>query len=200
MATINVTSGQLGDQSGVSLQNVINAANSGDTINLPSGTWGFSVSNTIQINKSLTIAGTGQGSCQIRNNNASGIMMSITSQSDGHIRLSGIYFYQAGGPMSTNLGNTQINLARSDTFPPSAANQWTVIVTNCTFDSGGQFIYSGQIQSNGVIMSGCTFTGGAGLNGFQITCNYGTNVWNQPDTMGSGRDQTVYNGVGNGYA
>jgi hypothetical protein len=188
------------DGSSGDFQNAVNATPSGGTIQFPSGTFNWSPSSTITVNKSLNIVGTGPGSCRINNELKSGMMLNIKSGTAGHIRLSGIYFYQAGGGMSTNLGNTQINLARSDTFPPSAANQWTVIVTNCTFDSGGQFIYSGQIQSNGVIMSGCTFTGGGGLNGFQITCNYGTNVWNQPDTMGSGPDQTVYNGVGKGYA
>jgi hypothetical protein len=190
-------------------QSYINNAASGDTVNLPTGTYGWNPSQTVTINKSLNIVGLGAGTppsqgagtiaCQIQNLSAGGIMIQVTSGTDGHIRISGIYFNQVNN-ISGNLGNFQIQFGRSDTRPPSAGNQWTVIVTNCIFDSGGHFLYAGSVQRNGCIFSHCTFQNGSGINGLQMTGTYGTADWNQPATMGLVQDQTVYNGIGNGYS
>src|SRR5271165_422541 len=187
-------------------QSYINQAASGDTINLPSGTfdWSPTLSSGIgvTINKSLTITGTGESTCMIRNNLSSpvntSIMMNVLSGSDGHIRMSGIYFIQVG-TLGTSVGLTQVRFGRSDTLPPGAGNQYTIIVTNCTFDGGGQFIYNAEVVSNGLIFSHCTFKG-SGLGGLQITCNYATEHFNTESTMGLQQDSLVYNGVGNGYA
>ena len=186
------------DGSSSDFQSAVNAAPSGGTILFPAGTFNWSPSSTITVNKSLHIVGTGQSTCRINNENATGITLQITSGTDGNIWLTGIYFDQIPYA-STSLGNIQVNFSRSDTLPPGPGNQYTVIVTYCTFDSGGHFAYSAQVTSNGLIFSHCDFPGG-GLGGLQITCGYGTEHWNTPDTMGLSQDQTVYNGVGNGYA
>lgn len=179
-------------------QAAVNAAPSGGTIVFSSGTYQWSSTGTT-VNKSLTITAA-PGTVQILNQNNLGTMLSFVSGTDGHIHLNGINFKQAVTWSNTGLGNCQIAFARSDTLPPTAGNQYTVIVTNCTFDVGSQWGYSGEVRSNGIIFSHCTFTGGIGLDGLQITCNYSTEHWNTPDTMGLVQDQTVYNGIGNGYS
>jgi len=124
--------------------------------------------------------------------------MQLTSGTDGHIRVNGINFLQVGNNAGSS-GSCCLGIDRTDNNGPgSPGTQYTVIFTNCKFDSGTVFNYMGFSSANGIIFSGCTFTNemsSLGLTGISFTCpKYGaTKTWNTPDTMGLGPDSTGLN-------
>jgi hypothetical protein len=233
MAIINVSSATMSDQSGVSFQNVINSASSGDTLLIASGVYSFNpaVGHTlITVNKSLNIATQTNGfpatligtygppvpspsngyasSLPVTIQNAggtpSGIVIQFTSGTDGHIRVDGIQFQQVGNNAGAS-GDMCLGMDRTDMGGPgSPGTQYTVIFTNCIFESGGVFNYVSFAGANGIIMSHCTFDSGtfnaATLVGISwTTSKYGIigsgghNYWNTPDTMGLVADSTGLN-------
>ena len=67
----------------------------------------------------------------------SGFMMSLTSGTDGHIRVNGLNFLQIGNN-SGSASSACLGIDRTDMGGRgSPGTQYTVIFTNCTFDSGG---------------------------------------------------------------
>jgi len=224
----------MSDGSGNSLQAVINAANSGDTLLIASGVYQFNPPQgrtLIQVNKSLNFATQANGfpasligtygppvpspsngyasslpvTIQNTGGTPSGIVIQFTSGTDGHIRVDGIQFQQVGNNAGA-AGDMCLGMDRSDTNGPgSPGTQYTVIFTNCIFESGGVFNYLSYAGANGIVMSHCTFDSGVfnadSLVGVSwTTSKYGSNIsvpngsagsgghfyWNTPDTMGLG--------------
>jgi len=184
------------------VQAAVNAAPSGSTIFFTAGTYSWSNTTPVVVNKSLTLTAT-PGSVQIQNmlGPGSGFMMSLTSGKDGHIRVNGLNFLQIGNN-SGSASSACLGIDRTDMGGPgSPGTQYTVIFTNCTFDSGGVWNYVGFAGANGLIFSHCVFKANNGLCGISFTCtkymNYpglGTGgTWNTPDTMGLGPDSTGLN-------
>jgi hypothetical protein len=185
--------------SSADVQAAVNAAPSGSTVVIPPGTYSWSNPTPVLVNKSLTLTAT-PGTVQIQNQlgQGSGFMMQLTSGTDGHIRVNGINFLQIGDN-SGSASSCCLGIDRTDTNGKgSPGTQYTVIFTNCTFDSGTVFNYMGFSSANGIIFSHCTFTtriASLGLTGISFTCSkYGTTgTWNTPDTMGLGADSTGLN-------
>jgi hypothetical protein len=181
------------------VQAAVSAASSGSTVVIPPGTYSWSPTTPVLINKSITLTAT-PGTVQIQNQlgQGSSFMMQLTSGTDGHIRVNGINFLQVGNN-SGSSSSCCLGIDRTDTNGPgSPGTQYTVIFTNCTFDSGTVFNYMGFAGANGIIFSGCTFTNeisSLGLTGISFTCpKYGpTATWNTPDTMGLNADSTGLN-------
>ena len=181
------------------VQAAVNAAPSGGTIVFSPGTYSWSNTTPVLVNKSVTLTAT-PGTVQIQNQlgAGSGFMMQLTSGTDGHIRVNGINFLQVGNNISSS-SSCCLGIDRTDNNGPgSPGTQYTVIFTNCKFDSGTVFNYMGFSSANGIIFSGCTFTNqmsSLGLTGISFTCaKYGpTKTWNTPDTMGLGPDSTGLN-------
>ena len=186
MATITLTTAQAGSPS--SVQTVINAATSGDTIVFPAGTYSWSAG--ITVGKSLTLTGPPGTTNQVlfQNQMTTGYMWALTSGTDGHIRVNGINFIQIGN----NAGSASVaclGLDRTDMGGPgSPGTQYTVISTNCSYDSGAIFNYMIIALANGLLWSNCTFTNqfsSLGLTGISFTMpKYGITTWNKPSTMG----------------
>ena len=184
-----------------------NFAKSGDTITLPSGTFSWTGTTTINISVTLkglggAFDGTGSSTTIIEDNNASGTMLYANSGNDGHITICGIYFM-----VVANIGGGAgwcVEMNRDD------STAYTVLFHDNTVDNGTNNIFSFTVlvDAMGIILWNCYFYGNAsqsasggtdfvGLCGLHVYGEkYGaTNAplgpggqllgWNAPSTMGA---------------
>ena len=179
MATFN------SDGSQGNVQTLVNGAATGDIITIPSGT--FSWTGTLTINKGVTLQGTGKTTSTIQNNNATSGMLAATSDGDGHITLSNFGIQQVANNGGAN-GRQALVLDRND------ATIYTVLIHDCKFDSNAIFNYMVFCAANGFVFWNCDFIGSGvnGLGGISMVCSkYGAGTsgspygWNTASTMGA---------------
>lgn len=103
-----------------------NFVSTGDTIIVPNGT--FSWSTGVSLTAAMTLQGQTTGSVHIQNQLTSGYGLLMTSGTAGHIYLTGINFIQ----IADNSGGAGFLVA----CDRNTSTSFTVIVTNCVFDSG----------------------------------------------------------------
>jgi hypothetical protein len=181
-----------GSQSDV--QAACNAApdNGTVTVVIPNGT--YSWTGTLTITKALTLAGASSTGVKINNNLASGAMISATAGTNGHINIYWLNIVQ----VADDSGGKGFALVADRSQPTN----YTVLVHDCTFNSGSIFTYTVSCQDNGIIFWNDTFIGDGPNNpyavgGLTLTCaKYGyTSSWNTPDTYGT----EDVSGLGNIY-
>lgn len=159
----------------------------GDTVTVPNGTYNWHVG--VNLTSQMTLSGSGPSNVIIQNQQSTtdpGIGLHMISGTTGHSYLTGIDFVQIG---SNGAPSFQVQLDRSDTSSPG--NLYTIVTTNCTFDSGTVFNYGTLISANGLVFGNCTWksqsTTGTPLCGPSLVCGkYGyTSSWNTASTLGA---------------
>jgi hypothetical protein len=148
----------------------------------------------LTITKALTLAGASSTGVKINNNLASGALISATAGTNGHINIYWLNIVQ----MADNSGGKGFALVADRSQPTN----YTVLVHDCTFNSGSIFTYTVSCQDNGIIFWNDTFIGDGpndpyAIGGLTLTCaKYGyTSSWNTPDTYGT----EDVSGLGNIY-
>jgi hypothetical protein len=171
-----------GSQSDV--QAAVNAApdNGTATVVIPNGT--YSWAGTLTIAKALTLAGASSGGVTINNTNATSVMINATSSANGNLN---IYWLNVTQTVNngTGLNNGDLICDRTEPSP------YTVLVHDCTFDTGSYFVFAVYVFANGVIFWNDNFPGTGGtsncLTGIDFACDkYGwTSSWSTPDSFGT---------------
>ena len=190
------------DGSSADTQAAVNDAPSGSIIQFKPGTYSWDNKTPVNVTKSLTLNGD-PGKVLIKNllDKNAGFMLWLKSGTDGHIKINGLNFLQVGDNSGSD-GRGALGIDRSDMGGPGTpGTQYTVIFTNCGFDSDNIWNYCGWAKANGIIFSHCTFTCKGGLCGISFHCPKYANypglptggTWNTPDTMGLGPDNTGLN-------
>src|SRR5271166_131850 len=155
------------------------------TVVIPNGT--YSWSGRLTISNSLTLAGQSATGVTINNNNATSNMISATSSANGHIN---IYWLNIRQVANNGAGaGFSISADRNDSSP------YTVMIHDCTFNTGAVYNYMVQVLANGLLFWNDTFVGNGynGIGGISLVCQKygpGTNTgstgdWNSADTMGA---------------
>jgi hypothetical protein len=148
------------------------------TVTIPNGTYNWS--DTLTIDKAVTIAGeTGTG-VTINNNNGSGDIIKATSGTDGHVNIHWLNIVQ----VANNQGGVgfAISADRNDSSP------YTVMIHDCKFNGSKVFSYAVQALANGIVFWNDVFIGDGtnGIGGISFVCDkYGYAGWNTPDALGT---------------
>ena len=166
--------------SSTDVQAAINSASAGQTVSVPAGncTWG---SNSVAINKAITLNGAGQGVTNILvNSNPS---VNITKQTGGPTRIKNLSF------TGTSANVVPHFIAVGGPWP----NGQPVIFQNVTFNAnGGTMVDVGT--PGGAIFSHIAFVGTWDNALVTIKDPGETTSWHTPDTLGS-KDTTGFANV-----
>jgi hypothetical protein len=161
------------------IQNAINSASAGDTINIPAGSCSWS---NLTINKPITLQGAGSAtagtSCPLaaatRITVSGSGTVSIIKQTSGPIRIKGIGFEASGGGASN--------------FPIHVGGDWQgtqpVIFQNVSSCVNGTGMVELEVPG-GVIFSHLYSVGGNQDNAFRVHGTQDSISWRTNDTMGS---------------
>ena len=155
------------------VQAAINVASSGNTIQLPAGTYTWGDGGTgLSVNKAVTVQGAGQDSTIIQ--------LSTTGRTvtNGTIYISAAATVKDFTILAPASGNS------TTPFSASNANGWRI--TNVKYDATGQYSYFIYVQNAYGLIDHCTIIGGGGSNEL-IFVRGPTNSWQTPSSIG-GKD------------